>query len=116
MFAVIHLPNFRLQAALRHRPELRTRPVALLDPTLPKPVIAQINDLAAREGVREGHTASQAAARCVEIVILSVAPADAQTATEVLLQTANSFSPNIEDTAPGVCAMELKGLAPQTEE
>ncbi|HVY68547.1 MAG TPA: DNA polymerase Y family protein [Verrucomicrobiae bacterium] len=116
MFAVIHLPNFRLQAALRHRAELRARPVALVDPSLPKPTIVQVNLAAARHGVREGHTPSQAAARCAEIVILSAAPADARTATEVLLQTANSFSPNIEETAPGVCTMELKGLGVQTEE
>ena len=31
IFAVIHIPDFELQAALRLEPELRSRPVALLD-------------------------------------------------------------------------------------
>ena len=30
MFAVIHLPQFALQATLRHQPELWSRPIALL--------------------------------------------------------------------------------------
>ena len=32
MFAVLHFPQFALQAALRHEPELWSRPVALVDP------------------------------------------------------------------------------------
>ena len=31
MFATIYLPNFYLQAATRHPPELRAKPVALID-------------------------------------------------------------------------------------
>ena len=31
MFATIYVPNFYLQAALRHQPELHGTPVALID-------------------------------------------------------------------------------------
>src|SRR6266478_727999 len=31
MFATIYLPNFYLQAATRHQPELRAKPVALIE-------------------------------------------------------------------------------------
>ena len=31
MFAVIYIPDFALQAVLRHTPELHSRPVILID-------------------------------------------------------------------------------------
>ncbi|HEX4262938.1 MAG TPA: DNA polymerase Y family protein [Verrucomicrobiae bacterium] len=110
MFGVIFIPNFSLQAVLRHEPELRGRAVALVDPKLPKPVIVQLTSVARACGVGEGLTASQAMARCAELSIKPRSPAQEESATEVLLQTAYAFSPNIESTAPGVCTMELKGL------
>src|ERR1051325_210753 len=110
MFAVIHIPNFSLQSVLRHEPELRSRAVALIDPQLPKPIIVELTSTARQRGVEEGLTASQAMARCGELIIKTRALACERSATEVLLQTAYAFSPAIEDTALGVCTMELKGL------
>jgi protein ImuB len=111
MFAVIFIPNFSLQAVLRHEAESRGRAVALVDPRLPKPIIVQWNPAARACGVGDGLTPSQAMARCAELIIKPRSPAQEESATEVLLQTAYAFSPNIESTAPGVCTMELKGLA-----
>ncbi len=110
MFAVIFIPNFSLQAVLRHEPESRERAVALVDPELPKPILVQLTAAARARGVCEGLTPSQAMARCAELVIKPRSRAQEESATEVLLQTAYAFSPNIEFTAPGVCTMELKGL------
>ena len=110
MFAVLFIPNFSLQAVLRHEPELLSGAVALVDPALPKPAIVQLTAAARAQGVCEGLTASQAMARCAELIIKSRSLARETVATEVLLQTAYAFSPNIEATAPGVCTMELKGL------
>jgi protein ImuB len=110
MFAVIFIPNFSLQAVLRHDPELRERAIALVDPAVPRPVIVQLTSAAQSCGACEGLTASQAIARCAELIIKPRSLAEEQSATEVLLQTAYAFSPNIESTAPGVCTMELKGL------
>jgi protein ImuB len=111
MFAVIFIPNFSLQAVLRHEPDLREWPVALVDPKLPKPVLVQLTAAAQSCGVCEGLTASQAMARCAELIVKARSPAQEELATEVLLQTAYAFSANIESTATGVCTMELKGLA-----
>lgn len=116
MFAVVCLPEFPLQAVLRHEPGLRVRPVALVDPALPKPAIMQITPAARARGVREGQTASQAMARCADLVIKQRSPDQEQSATDILLQTAYAFSPIIEATAPGVCTLELKGLGLGTEE
>jgi protein ImuB len=115
MFAVIFISNFSLQAVLRHEPELRSRAVALVDPKLPKPIIVQLTSAARACGVGEGLTPSQAMARCGELIIKPRPPAQEESATEVLLQTAYAFSPNIESTAPGVCTMELKGLTFQSD-
>src|SRR5881394_2080532 len=116
MFAVIFIPNFSLQAVLRHEPDLRGRAIALVDPGLPKSLIVQLS-LAARDcGVCEGLTASQATARCAELIIKSRALPLEKSANEILLQTAYAFSPNIESTAPGVCTMELKGLTFHSKE
>ena len=116
MFAVIFIPNFSLQAALRHEPDLRSRPVALVDPHATKPVITQLTSAAKSCGVCEGLTASQAMARCAELIIKSRSPAQEDSATEVLLQTVYAFSPNIESTAPGVCTIELKGTGLETRD
>src|SRR5690242_18622767 len=100
MFAVILIPNFSLQAVLRHEPDLRSRPIALVDPKETKPVITQLTSTAQAWGVCAGLTASQAMARCAELIIKPRSPAQEESATEVLLQTAYAFSPNIEATAP----------------
>src|SRR5690348_6009792 len=103
MFAVIFIPNFSLQAVLRHEPELRRRAVALVDPKATKPILVQLTTPARAFGVCEGLTPSQAMARCAELIIKPRSTAQEESATEVLLQTAYAFSPNIESTAPGVC-------------
>ncbi|MFN2623945.1 MAG: hypothetical protein ABR611_13990, partial [Chthoniobacterales bacterium] len=59
MFATIYLPDFYLQAALRHQPEFTTRPVGLLDDQEKKAIIIQLNQRAEELGVRSGMTPSQ---------------------------------------------------------
>src|SRR5262245_35258506 len=110
MFAGIYLPNFCLQAVLRREPELNARAVALIDPALPKPLIVELTSAARAAGVREGLTASQAMARCGDLICRTRSPLQEQAASDVLLQTAYAFSPNIEATLPGVCTVDLKGL------
>src|SRR4029079_14403516 len=106
MFAVVFIPDFYLQSVLRHEPDQRGRRVAVIDPALPKPNIVQLTSAARACGVAEGVTPSQAAALCGELLIKSRSLAQEQAATDVLLQTAYAFSPNIEATAPGVCTLE----------
>ena len=110
MFAVIYLPNFSLQAVLRPEPETRSHPVALIDSEPARPEIIEFNAEAKKYDVVKGMTPSQAAARCGHLKIKLRSAAQEQSATEILLQTAHAFSPNIESTAPGVCTLELKGL------
>lgn len=110
MFAVVHLPKFPLQAALRHEPELWLQPVALVDPARTTPAVVELTDAARAQGVTAGLTPTQAIGRCRNVLIRRRAPAVEQSATEVLLQCAFCFSPNIEATAPGGCTLDLRGL------
>lgn len=110
MFAAIYIPDFSLQAVLRADPDLRARPVALVDPEMTGTPIIQATSAAAMAGVIAGLTPAQAMARCRDLMIKTRSHPQEQSATGILLQTAYAFSPNIESTALGVCTMELKRL------
>lgn len=110
MFAVVQIPHFALQAVLRHEPELTARPVALIDGTSRELQIIHVTPAAQSSGVEPGLTPSQALARCPDVVIKSRSLPQEQTASDILLQTAFSFSPNVEETSPGVCTIDTKGL------
>jgi protein ImuB len=116
MFAAVYIPNFGLQAVLRHEPELRSDPVALVDAEGSNVAIVQFNAAAAACGVENGLTPSQGMARCQRLTLKPRSQVQEQAATEVLLQTAFAFSPNIESTALGICTLELKGLQLQTQD
>jgi len=107
MFATIYLPNFYLQAAMRHQPELRTQPVALIEEQENKPVIIQLNHAAESAGVRKGMTLSQALARCLRVVIKTRERAQEKSIDEILIQHAFTLSPFVESTAPGVCTIQF---------
>jgi protein ImuB len=111
MFAVVHLPQFSLQAALRHEPELWTKPVALVDPARSTPVVCDATEPARRAGVAEGLTPTQALARCGSVLVRHRSPAQESAATDALLQCASAFSPYLESTAAGVGTLDLRGQA-----
>lgn len=106
MFATIYLPNFYLQAALRHQPELAATPVALIDDQATKAVIIQLNQAAEAVGVHLGMAPSQGLARCLQLVVKTRARVQEAAVEQIVLQLAYSLSPFIEATAPGVCTIE----------
>src|SRR5207302_11033151 len=93
MFATIYLPNFYLQAATRHQPELRAKPIALIEEQDRKPVIIQLNEAAEKAGIRKGMTPSQALARSLQVVIKVRACAQEKSVQELLLHHAFALSP-----------------------
>lgn len=110
MFGVILLPDFALQAALRHQPtSSRAVPVAVLSAVgATKPVIFQCNAVALSAGVQAGMTSSQGLGRCGQLRLLSRAPGQEAAVAEALLETAFSCSPWVEATADGVCTVEWR--------
>ena len=133
MFATIYLPNFYLQAAMRHQPPNQSagetpagptdspqnesvrladkmsvlQPVALIEEQENKPVIIQLNHAAESAGVRKGMTPSQALARCLRVVIKTRERAQEKSINEILIQHAFTLSPFVESTAPGVCTIQF---------
>jgi nucleotidyltransferase/DNA polymerase involved in DNA repair len=107
MFATIYLPNFYLQAATRHQPELYDKAVALIEDYERKPVIIQLNDAAEKAGIGKGMTPSQALARSLRVVIKVRASTHEKSMQEILLHHAFTLSPFVEDTAPGVCTIQF---------
>jgi len=107
MFATIYLPNFCLQAATRHQPELCEKPVALIEDHERKPVIIQLNQVAENAGIQKGMTPSQALARSLRVIIKVRALVQEKSIQEILLHSAFSLSPFVEDTAPGVCTVQF---------
>ena len=55
MFATIVIPDFSLQALLRHEPHLRDAPVALVNDDSPRSPVAQITAAAHRFDVNLGN-------------------------------------------------------------
>jgi protein ImuB len=110
MFAVIYIPDFSLQAILRAAPELSSAPVGLIDERLAKGKVCQITAAARVAGVAPGQTSTQSLARCPEMIFKIRSEIQDACATDALLQCAGCFSPNIENTAPGICTLDLKGL------
>ena len=110
MFATIVIPDFSLQALLRHEPDLRDFPVALVNDDSPKSPVAQVTAAAHRFGVAPGLTSTQAKARCDKIIFRIRSPQQEASAQEVLLESAYGSAAFIESTAPGICTMDLRGL------
>jgi protein ImuB len=107
MFATIYLPNFYLQAATRHQPELRAKPVALIEEHERKPVIIQLNEAAEKADIRKGMTPSQALARCLRVVIKARAHTHEKSMQKILIHYAFTLSPFVEATAPGICTIQF---------
>jgi nucleotidyltransferase/DNA polymerase involved in DNA repair len=142
MFATIYLPNFYLQAALRHHlpyrgtvvPAVRLAPlldsagetptchtdkmsvlppVALIDENEKKPVIIQLNRAAEAVGVRKGMTPSQGLARCLTLLIKTRSSSQEKTIQEIVFHHAFSLSPYVEATSPGIYTVQFTNDAKQ---
>jgi nucleotidyltransferase/DNA polymerase involved in DNA repair len=107
MFATIYLPDFYLQAALRHQPELSGKPVALIDDQEKKAIIIQLNTAAEQTGVRIGMTPSQGLARCLELLIKVRADSQEKILQDVLLHFAGTLAPYVEATGPGISTVQF---------
>ena len=107
MFATIYLPDFYLQAALRHQPELREQPVALIDDEEKKAVIIQLNAAAEETGVRIGMTPSQGLARCLRLDIKVRAAVQEKLLQEILLHFAGTLAPFVEATSGGIVTIQF---------
>jgi DNA polymerase-4 len=110
MFATIYLPDFYLQAALRHQPELQGKPVALIDDQEKKAVIVQLNTAAEQIGVRPGMTPSQGLARSLRLVVKTRILSQEKLLQETLLHFAGTLAPYVEATAAGISTIQFTDI------
>jgi len=111
MFACIFIPDFSVQAIIRFEPELRARPVAVLTGRSPLEKVVALNERARQSGVEAGATKSQLEA-WETLVLRARSESQETSAHAALLDCAQSFSPEVEDTAPGTVLLNLAGLEP----
>src|SRR5215211_3780426 len=116
MFAVLHVADFPLQAVLRLECDLAARAVALIDETRRPPSVIACTTAACEAGVEPGQTAPQAMARCESVIFRTRQPEAENEARSGLIAAALSVSPQVEDTAPGVCTIGVVGLAEERRE
>jgi nucleotidyltransferase/DNA polymerase involved in DNA repair len=107
MFATIYLPNFYLQAAIRHQPELRAQPVALIEEQEKKPLIIQLNMAAEQAGICKGMTPSQALARSLQVTVKARARMQEESIQNILLHYAFTLSPFVEATELGISTIQF---------
>jgi protein ImuB len=116
MFAALWLPRFHLQALLRVRPPVRDAAIAVLDRTESTAKGASASDdarlicvseAAERAGVFTGMTASQAQARCERLRLVYREEKEERATNDLLLECAQSWTPNFESTSPDLCVLDL---------
>ncbi|MBZ5655716.1 MAG: DNA polymerase Y family protein [Acidobacteriia bacterium] len=111
MFACIYIPDFPVEAIIRFEPELRARCVAVLGGRPPLEKVVALNEKARQAGVEIGSTRAQLEA-WEELVLRTRSQAQEDSAHAALLDCAQSFSPEIEDSAPNTVLLNLAGLEP----
>jgi protein ImuB len=103
--ACLFIPDLPLAAALRAEPELRGKPLGIVESYRGgrgETIIA---------GELRGLTAAQGRAVKPDLVVRSLTLEGIQSAQEALLDVASSVSPRVEDAAPGIAYIDLDGTA-----
>jgi protein ImuB len=111
MFACIFIPDFSAQAILRLEPALRACPVVVLIGRPPLEKVMALNERARQAGVETGATKSQLEA-WGNLELRARCELQEASAHAALLDCAQSFSPQVEDTSPGTVLLNLAGLEP----
>ena len=111
MFACIFIPDFSVQALIRFEPDARARPIVVLIGRPPLEKVVALNERARQGGVEIGATRSQLEA-WENLVLRARSEVQENSAHAALLDCAQSFSPEVEDTSPGTVLLNLDGLEP----
>ncbi len=101
--ACLFIPDLPLAAAFRAEPELRGKPLAILESS------RYGRDETIIAGWLRGLTVVQARAMQPDLIVRSLSMQGIQSAQEALLDVASSISPRVEDAAPGLVYIDLDG-------
>ncbi|MGE0520785.1 MAG: hypothetical protein AB7N53_17060 [Candidatus Binatia bacterium] len=108
--ACLFVPDFPLAAHWRAEPELRGAPVVVAEGPGARARLVACAPEAVRQGIAPGLSATQARAVAGEVIVRVSAPALERAAHAALADVAYSFSPRVEDGAPGTVFFDADGL------
>lgn len=108
-YACIFVPDFPVEALLRAEPELRSRPLVVLEGKVPLQKVIAVNENARHAGVDPGMTKVEVEA-CADLVLRARSLSQETAAHAALLDCAQSFSPQVEDTACDTILLDLTGM------
>jgi len=111
MYAVLHTPDFPVQAAARQHLELRKRSFVLLDGEPPSETVYAANKPARALGIEVGMSKLQAQS-VPGITAIPRMREHEESAHTILHETVCYFSPRIEavETHPGTFALDIRGM------
>ena len=110
-YACVDVKEFPLQALLRLRPELQSKPVAVLDGEPPFEQVCSLNSAARTLGIALGMTRLEMEMFPTALV-LPRARAEEAAARAALLECAGGFSPRVEDQSSDsyfTCVIDIAG-------
>lgn len=108
-FAVLEVPAFPLRALLRLEAGLENKAVALVQGEGKRARILHVTAAALDAGVQVGMGSLQTLAECPTLDLRSASPIGEKEADAALLVAAWLLSPRVEQTAPGLCTVDLAG-------
>ncbi len=109
LYGCVHIPDFPVQAFVRNEPELRRRPMAVLDGTFPLFTVVATNGFARNTGVRVGMTKLQLQ-QFPDVEVRYRSPMQEDCTHQALVDCAHYFTPRVEDTALDTTTLDLNGL------
>jgi len=108
-FACIFVPDFSVQAMLRAEPSLRMQAFAVLEGKAPLQKVFAMNEYARSAGVDFGMSKLQAET-CPDLSLRERSPEQESAAHALLLECAQAFSPQVEDTAADTVILDVAGM------
>jgi protein ImuB len=110
VIAAVVIPAFDLRAALRLRPGLQTKPVALAPQPGTEPLVGSVTAAAEVQGVRPGMRLGEALAMCPQLELAEHDPAAAEQAWEEILRRLEDAGFGVEPVEAGTVYFETKGV------
>lgn len=121
LYLCVYVMEFAAQALLRMRPELRSKPVAVMDGEAPFQQVCSLNRFARSMGVAPGMSRAEMDS-FPAVTLLKRSIAEEHSSRVALLECAGSFSPRIEEKSSEhafICVLDIAGTeklfgAPET--
>jgi protein ImuB len=110
VIASVVIPAFDLRAALRLKPGLQTKPVALAPLPGKEQLVGSVNVAAQAKGVRPAMRLGEALAMCPELELVEQDPATAEHSWEEILRRLEDAGFQVEPVEPGTVYFETKGV------